>query len=399
MKRIISGILAIAMCLLSLLALTYCAPKDKPLTLSAGQMVNGILKVGGYASPDCLAVKGDGVWERQFDAYYGISPDLVSDGALAYASGLSADEISCLVAKDAKDVATLEKALTDHVDREYQNYVKYDAHEASKLKSAKTVTYGRYVFLIVSDDVSEMLETLKKLVKDPATVPAYTPVTDTGSDQPTETETTVSGYDYSKPVPENKKAELAAWEAGTLFIGDSRLYGLTYYLGLDLYRSYAFESLSINGIETKKLVKGDGGDITIAEAVKKNNGFTRCYLMFGINELSWANSESFRNYYRALIDTVRAANPDAEIYLMAVYPVEEAAVKNYKDVFTNANIRALNKTLLDLAEEKQVYYLDSFAALEENGGLPSGSTNDGIHVGKGLCRQFLNYILSHTVKH
>ena len=394
MKRIFAGL--IALCMLAAL-LVACGGKDQTPDISAGRLVSGILKTGGYASPDRLAVKGDGDWELQFDAYYdGISPDRVTDGALAYASGLSADEISLLVVKENADVETALAALKAHADREYQNYVKYDANEADKLKHAKTVTYGRYVFLVVSADADSILATIEKLVKNPDTVPVFAPETESATEAATEQETEKPGYDYSSPVPENTAMAVEDWECGTLFIGDSRLYGLQYYLGLDLYRCYAFESLSVNGVFTKEPVEENGAKLTIPDAVARNNGFTRCYLMFGINELSWANSSSFRGYYEKVIDMVRTANPDAEIYLMAIYPVEEAEVSDH-EVFTNANIRAVNATLQTLAQEKQVYYLDSFAALEESGGLPAGSTNDGIHIGKGLSRQLLNYMLSHTV--
>lgn len=379
-----------------------CAKTDQTPDIGAGKLINGVLSVGEYSSPDRLAVKGDGVWERQFDAYYDISADLIEDGALAYASGLCADEISLLVVKEEKNVDAVKAALTAHADREYQNYIKYDATEADKLKHAETVTYGRYVFLVVSADASAILGTINDLIGNPDKLPdfIFTPgASESESASESDQQIIFKPYDWACPVPANTPLTLEDWEEGVLLIGDSRLYGMEYYLGLDVYRCYAFESLSINGVFTKELVPtDDGGKLTISDAVAANRDFNRCYLMFGINELSWANSASFRNYYSDVIDMVRAANPHAEIYLMAIYPVEEAAVKNNKDVFTNVNVRAVNATLQTLAAQKQVYYLDSFAALEENGGLPSGSTNDGIHIGRSLCRELLTYMLSHTVE-
>jgi lysophospholipase L1-like esterase len=57
-----------------------------------------------------------------------------------------------------------------------------------------------------------------------------------------------------------------------------------------------------------------------------------------------------------------------------------------------------NELLQSLAEEKQVYYLDTKSAVaDKNGSLPENAAVDGIHLVKEYCGKWLEYLKLHTI--
>ena len=107
--------------------------------------------------------------------------------------------------------------------------------------------------------------------------------------------------------------------------------------------------------------------------------------------------DTFIENYRGLIDTVRAANPDAYIYIQSILPV--AASLDAKGRIRNEVINAYNEALLNLSYEKQVYYLDINSSLvDENGFLPEEAAVDGVHFKKDYYVKWLDYLKLHTVK-
>ena len=51
-----------------------------------------------------------------------------------------------------------------------------------------------------------------------------------------------------------------------------------------------------------------------------------------------------------------------------------------------------------MAEEKQVYYIDTGAAVsDENGCLPEEAATDGIHLKQSYCDKWLEYLKKHTI--
>ena len=77
-------------------------------------------------------------------------------------------------------------------------------------------------------------------------------------------------------------------------------------------------------------------------------------------------------------------------------PVSEevSATHNY---ITNGRIDEFNGLLRELAEEKQVYYVDTGSAVaSEDGSLPEGAAADGIHLNKEYCEKWLDYLKTHT---
>lgn len=232
--------------------------------------------------------------------------------------------------------------------------------------------------------------TAEHLPPTPTPTPTPTPVP-----TPTPTPTpTPPPYDYSQPVPEAPPVD-DAWFQDAAFLGDSRTEGLLYYTTIRPAGPFAYRGLNAQTIRTKAFVKAHGKRQTALEALKEGH-FTKIYLMLGVNELGWWNAEQFSRQYGDLIDLVRAAQPDAQIYLQTLIPI--TAAKSAEGVFTNLRLQAFNQVIRALGLEKQVYVVDVWSAFADaQGVLPAKQSSDGIHLYPRDYDQWLSYLKGHTV--
>ena len=218
------------------------------------------------------------------------------------------------------------------------------------------------------------------------------------SPTPTPTpEPTPEPYDYSQPAPEGDEVD-PDWFQDAVFIGDSRTDGLRLYSGISGVDFICYKGLTSFEFNNKKCISSDGGKITALEALQKKQ-YAKVYLMLGLNELGYS-TEEFSAAYAALIDEVRAAQPDAVLYFQSVVPIntQKAKEKNQPAYVTNEKIAAFNAEIARLAEEKKVIYLDVAAGLtDETGQLPYDSATDGIHFTKDWYKQWFTYLRLHTV--
>ena len=73
-------------------------------------------------------------------------------------------------------------------------------------------------------------------------------------------------------------------------------------------------------------------------------------------------------------------------------------VSSTHSYITNDRINEYNLLLQELAEEKQVYYIDTENAVaSEDGSLPADAAADGIHLVKGYCEKWLDYLKTHSI--
>lgn len=220
----------------------------------------------------------------------------------------------------------------------------------------------------------------------PAPTPSPTPT-------PEPTPTPVS-YDYSQPVPGSPPVE-DDWFQDAAFLGDSRTEGLLYYTSIRPAGSFAYRGLNAQTIRTKAFVKAQGRKETALEALAAGH-FSKVYLMLGVNELGWWSENQFSRQYGELIDLVRQAQPDAQLYLQTLIPVTEA--KSSEGVFTNLRLQAFNRVIRALGLEKQAYVVDVWSAFaNEHGALPARQSSDGIHLYPPDYDQWLVYLKNHTV--
>lgn len=206
-----------------------------------------------------------------------------------------------------------------------------------------------------------------------------------------------SDYDYASPVPGSEK-QAEDWFDDAVFVGNSRTQGLLLYTGISA-KAYADVGLTVQTVFTSEAFP-DPDDatkkVTAADALKKGD-YHKVYLMFGINELGWQNEDVFLDKYAALIDEITESHDHVQIYVQSILPVCESKISG-KSYLTNARISSFNTRLQQMAEEKEVFYLDVASAVaDENGALPADASTDGIHMQKDGCLKWEEYLLTHCV--
>lgn len=200
-----------------------------------------------------------------------------------------------------------------------------------------------------------------------------------GAKKPVET----GVFDYTKPVPDCELVEQAAFE-NALFLGNSLSDG---------FRMYSGMNRGTHEVETGMTVFSAGSHIGAAA------GKDSVYIMLGINEIGYETAALVEQYEK-LIAALRAAAPEARIYVQSVLPVDEARLSPEQKQYhiTNAHIAELNEALLAMCGRAEVYYLDIHSALaNESGALASDRNWDGVHLTPSAYEIWRDYLLTHRV--
>ena len=107
--------------------------------------------------------------------------------------------------------------------------------------------------------------------------------------------------------------------------------------------------------------------------------FGKVYIMLGINELG-NDLDDITAKFSSLIDTVRAAQPNAIVYVEANLHVGPSR-SSTDATFNNPRINRLNEKLAALADGKDIFYIDINEVFDdENGNLRADASGDSTHV-------------------
>lgn len=236
----------------------------------------------------------------------------------------------------------------------------------------------------------------------PRTLPSASPTpeaTPTPTPTPEPTPTPVPALDFTQPVPESEEVEMEYFE-DALFIGDSRTDGLRLYSGIQGADFYCYKGLTIFEVDERKIVELNGNSYSVVEALEKGPQYAKIYISLGVNELGYYNDNAYHQAFSEFLDTVKALQPNAIIYLENLVPVNPQKCAEYKQpsYVNNDRVAAYNAIYPQLATEHQVALLDVASALsDENGILPADATADGVHFTKAWYQKWLAYLMNHTV--
>lgn len=226
-----------------------------------------------------------------------------------------------------------------------------------------------------------------------ATVAPATPTLEDPTPSPEATQSAV--YDFSRSVPQSSPVDTHYFD-DAVFIGDSRTEGLILYTGLSNATNLTHKGLMVDTVFTKQVINQNGQMVTVMDALK-NTQFSKVYIMLGINEMGWPYPETFIEKYAAILDAIREINPEAIIYVQEIMPVSQN-VSDTHSYINNDKINQFNQLIQQMAQEKEVYYLQvSQSVADSNGYLPQEAGSDGIHLTPSYCQKWLDYLLSHTV--
>lgn len=385
MKRAIAILLA-AVCLLSLCA---CGGDGKKIDISAKDLTAAALQSTGLEGTDRFAAADDESFANRFYYYYGIETDKVRDYAIAYSSASRPEEISVLVAADGVDVKVLTDALDARRRMLVSSFELYSPESVEMLNNAIIFTEGDCAVLIVAPDPASVRDKMQELLGDADGVRTL------AEEFYAAQEASVPEYDYSKPVPASEpKGE--DWFGDAAFIGDSRMKGIMNFAKFEYAADFSHVGLTVADVFTKPYIDTASGTVTVSEALQGGT-YGKIYMMTGLNELGWYDTDKFIEYYGDMVDLAKQTHPEAQIYVIGIMPVGAKATAEQAHL-TNDRVQMFNGLILGMCEAKQVYFVDGFEAVASNGTLPDDASPDGVHMEPGYCKMLTDYLLSHTVE-
>lgn len=222
------------------------------------------------------------------------------------------------------------------------------------------------------------------------------------SPSPTPAPTPAAHFDYTQPAPQTPEVDMSYF-SDALFIGDSRTEGLQLYSGIQGATFFCYKGITIFDVmkdNPKKLIDLNGTYYSIVDALTHESGkFGKVYISLGINELGYYDNQGFHDKFAALIDHIRATQPNAIIYLQNQVPVNPTlCAKNWPSYVNNEKVAVYNEIFTQLAAEKEVVLLDVATALSTPEGiLAQENTVDGVHFTKSWYQEWLSYLMCHTV--
>ena len=230
------------------------------------------------------------------------------------------------------------------------------------------------------------------------TEPLTEPEETTGSTTEPVTEAEPDGTqdeESSSPIVSESDPVENSWFDDAVFIGDSRVEGFRNQSGLTNAQYLAGKGMNVKSVFTEDYIRQGENKVTVLEALDDMT-FSKVYIKLGINELGWKYPEIFAEDYAKLIDEIRNINPEAAIYVQSIIVVSKDKSEG-DDIYNNENIAEFNELLLDMAQEKDVYYLDLNEVLaDEEGYLPEDASFDGVHLKPDYCKLWLEYLKTHT---
>lgn len=205
-------------------------------------------------------------------------------------------------------------------------------------------------------------------------------------------------YAFGQPIPETPQVDDSYFD-DAMFVGDSITTGIELYGVMPNATVVASTGINPNTIMTTPDIElADGSSVTILQAMSAYHP-KKIYIMLGSNGVEFIGKETMMELYGEFIDAVKAQHPDSIIYLQSILPVTQAKEAASPDL-SNDKIDEYNAAIMELAGEKEAYYLNVAESFkDETGALPDeASPNDGMHFGVSHYEIWMDYLKCHAVE-
>ena len=108
------------------------------------------------------------------------------------------------------------------------------------------------------------------------------------------------------------------------------------------------------------------------------------------------DEEYFKSEYAQMLEALKAASPDSKIICSSLFPVAESYP--YQGDINNDKLTQASRWIYEVAEAEGVRFIDSAAAVRDDGGaLPESlHIGDGYHLNAEAHRMVLQYIRTHA---
>lgn len=183
------------------------------------------------------------------------------------------------------------------------------------------------------------------------------------------------------------------------FLGDSRTLGISDYAGLDEADFYCdsgmtiFKLLQEDGVTYQKA----GSKVNLPQVLQEKQ-YGKIYIMLGMNELGYGNTEMYLEQYSDVVNQIREWQPEAIIYIMANLHVSQEK-NNLETEFNNININAKNAASATLANGTDIFYLDANPLFTDaEGFLNAEMSFDGVHLYAQHYDAWKEFLLEHAVE-
>lgn len=260
-----------------------------------------------------------------------------------------------------------------------------DFFNSGELIGVHTPNYGTLEHDVSSDEWVEDSDTLGEEPED-------------SREEPEEEAPWQPVYYYGDPVPESTKVDDSYFYDAAI-IGDSRSQGLVAFGGLGGGANLTGLGLSVYNLWDKQCVDTGSGMVTVLKALEQGS-YKKVYISLGMNSLGYPSIEKFYNNYANFIDEIRLRQPEADIYVQNIIPLNEPVIRsrNGASYFTNGILEQFNSYIQKLAVEKDLFYVDLYHHfLDDSGQLPQEATSDGIHLSATYTKMWAEYLKTHTV--
>jgi lysophospholipase L1-like esterase len=202
-------------------------------------------------------------------------------------------------------------------------------------------------------------------------------------------------------LPQNGVVELSYFDKA-VFIGDSITQGLELYeTGLPNASYCAYRGVGPSAIVNGSTCKKEDGTEEIAMEALVAADPKVVYVLLGTNVLTRdTDTTSFLKYYSVMLDMIKAAVPEATIYVQSVTPVRpEVSEEENHDGMYKERFCQVNNELAALALEKGCNFLDLWSVLaDKNGDLKEEYAQpDGYHLKPDGYAAWVQYLRTHTV--
>ena len=182
------------------------------------------------------------------------------------------------------------------------------------------------------------------------------------------------------------------------FLGDSRTLGISDYAGLEGADFFCDSGMMIFKLLEEKVTYQKTGDKVDLNQVLQEKQYGKIYIMLGMNELGYGNTEMYLEQYRKVLNQIKEWQPQAIIYVMANLHVSREK-NNMETEFNNININDKNAASAQLANGMDIFYLDVNPLFTDSDGFLNADLSfDGVHLYAQHYDVWREFLLEHAVE-
>lgn len=178
-----------------------------------------------------------------------------------------------------------------------------------------------------------------------------------------------------------------------LFIGDSRMVGVSQYSRLGGADYFACEGMTVFDLFSS-YASDENFDRTSLENLLSQRQYGKIFIMLGLNEAGYP-MESLKKAYGSDLDQIQQLQPDAEVRVILLFGLSKWKADKVS-YMTPEYLSKVNGMIQDICAEREIVTLDPRPVMEdEHGYLPDDYSGDGIHpygkiypiLAQWLCRE------------